>query len=160
MEVFLKQLFFKISQNYQKNTCTGVPFLSSTSNFINEEILAQCFPKLHTVFSKSYIVDVWLCYKYSSVLHLELNPSYKEFLLWKSVITIATVLKNFANFTGKHVYRNPILVKLKAWLAATLLKRDSNTSEKFENIFKNIFFLQNTSGGCFCVNQLDPCLLN
>ena len=152
MEVFLKSLFFKISQNYQKNTCTGVPFLSSTSNFINEEILAQCFQKLYTLFWKSYIVDVWLGYKYSSVLHRELNPSYKEFLLWKSVIKIATVLKNFANFTGKHVCRNPSLVKLQAWLAATLSKRDSNTSEKFENIFKNIFFLQNTSGGCFFVN--------
>ena len=152
MEVFLKSLFFKISQNYQKNTCTGIPFLSSTSNFINEEILAQCFQKLYTLFWKSYIVDVWLGYKYSSVLHRELNPSYKEFLLWKSVIKIATVLKNFANFTGKHVCRNPILVKLQAWLAATLSKRDSNTSEKFENIFKNIFFLQNTSGGCFFVN--------
>ena len=152
MEVFLKSLFFKIWQNYQKNTCTGVPFLSSTSNFINEEILAQCFQKLYTLFWKSYIVDVWLGYKYSSVLHRELNPSYKEFLLWKSVIKIATVLKNFANFTGKHVCRNPILVKLQAWLAATLSKRDSNTSEKFENIFKNIFFLQNTSGGCFFVN--------
>ena len=141
MEVFLKSLFFKIWQNYQKNTCTGVPFLSSTSNFINEEILAQCFQKLYTLFWKSYIVDVWLGYKYSSVLHRELNPSYKEFLLWKSVIKIATVLKNFANFTGKHECRNPILVKLQAWLAATLSKRDSNTSEKFENIFKNIFFL-------------------
>ena len=40
------------------------------------------------------------------------------------MIKIATVLKDFANFTGKHVCRNPILVKLQAWLPATLSKRD------------------------------------
>ena len=60
-------------------------------------------------------------------------------------------LKSFANFTRNHLCKNPILVKLQTGFAATLSKRDSNTG---------VFFLQNISGGCFCVNKLDPCLLN
>ena len=86
------QFFLKISQNSQKSICTGVPFLACGSNFINEETPAQCFPKPLTIFAKSYIVDVRLGYKYDSVLHLELKPSCKGFLLWKSVIKIATFL--------------------------------------------------------------------
>ena len=56
-EVFLKKVFLKISQNSQENTCTGVFFLCATSNFINEESPAQCFPKPLTIFAKSPIVD-------------------------------------------------------------------------------------------------------
>ena len=44
------------------------------------------------------------------------------------------VLKNFANFTGKHLCRRLFLIKLQALRTATLLKRDS--SEICE-IFKN-----------------------
>ena len=77
------QFFLKTSQNSQKSICTGVPFLACGSNFINEENPAQCFPKPLTIFAKSYIVDVRLGYKYDSVLHLELKPSSKDFLLWK-----------------------------------------------------------------------------
>ena len=36
-------------------------------------------------------------------------------------------LKNFTSYTGKHLCWSLILVKLQAWFAATLLKRDSNT---------------------------------
>ena len=37
------------------------------------------------------------------------------------------VLKNFANFTAKHLCWSIFFIKLQAWRAATLLKRDSNT---------------------------------
>ena len=37
------------------------------------------------------------------------------------------VLKNFANFTAKHLCWSTFFIKLQAWRAATLLKRDSNT---------------------------------
>ena len=37
------------------------------------------------------------------------------------------VLKNFANFTGKHLRWSLFLIKLQAWGLVTLLKRDSNT---------------------------------
>ena len=37
------------------------------------------------------------------------------------------VLKNFANFTAKHLCWSTFFIKLLAWRAATLLKRDSNT---------------------------------
>ena len=66
MEVFLKKMFLKTLQNSQKNACTGVSFLSATSNFISEETPAQCFPKPLTIFAKSSIVDVRLGYKYAS----------------------------------------------------------------------------------------------
>ena len=57
------KVFYKIWQNSQENTSTGVSFLSAASNFINEETLAQCFPKPLTIFPKSSIVDVRLDYK-------------------------------------------------------------------------------------------------
>ena len=37
------------------------------------------------------------------------------------------VLKNFANFTGKHLCWSLFLIKFQALSPATLLKRDSNT---------------------------------
>ena len=37
------------------------------------------------------------------------------------------VLKNFANFTGEHLYWGLFSIKLQAFRPATLLKRDSNT---------------------------------
>ena len=37
------------------------------------------------------------------------------------------ILKNFANFTGKHLHWNFFLKKLQAFWAAALLKRDSDT---------------------------------
>ena len=58
MEVFLKKVYFKILQNAQENTCTGVSFLSAASNFINEET----WPKLLTLFAKNSIVDIRLGY--------------------------------------------------------------------------------------------------
>ena len=76
-----KTVLLKISQNLQENVCTGVSFLSAASNFINEEILAQCFPKLLTIFAKSSIIDVQLGYKYASVLPPDLKSIYEDFLL-------------------------------------------------------------------------------
>ena len=46
-------------------------------------------------------------------------------------------LKNFANFTGKHLCRRLFLIKLQAFRAATLLKRDSC---EICEIFKNTLF--------------------
>ena len=69
---------------------------------------------------------------------------------WKNVIqkqSFADVLqnrcsKNFANFTGKHLFWSLFLKRLQGWGPATLSKGDSNTGisvEVFE-IFKDIFF--------------------
>ena len=76
-EVFLKKIL-KISQ---ENICTGDSFSIAASNFINEEIPAQCFPKSLTIFAKRSIVDVPLGYKYASVLPPDLKPSNEDFLL-------------------------------------------------------------------------------
>ena len=86
-------MFLKISQNSQENTCTEVSFLIAASNFIHKETQAQCFPKpCFPIFVKSSIVDFRLDYKDASVLPPDLKPIFKDFLLWKSVIKIATVL--------------------------------------------------------------------
>ena len=51
-------------------------------------------------------------------------------------------LKNFAIFTGKHLYWSLFLIKLQAFRPATLLNRGSNTGVSCEicEIFKNIYF--------------------
>ena len=51
------------------------------------------------------------------------------------------VLKNVAKFSEKHLRSNFLIIK--KTLAKVL-------SCEFCEILKNIFFLQNTSGGCFC----------
>ena len=61
------------------------------------------------------------------------------------------ILKNFANFTWKHLSWSLFLINLEAWSPANLLKRDSNTCFflwKMLN-FKKAAFSQNTSGSCF-----------
>ena len=88
--VFFKKVFLKISQNSQENTCIAVSFLRAASNFNNEETPVQCFPKPLTIFTKSFIVDVWLGYTYASVLPSDLKLIYKD-LLRRSLIKISTV---------------------------------------------------------------------
>ena len=62
------------------------------------------------------------------------------------------VLKNFGIFTGKHLCWSLFLIKLLAWSPATVLKRESTQvfSWEYYEVFKNSFFLQNTSCGCSC----------
>ena len=54
-------------------------------------------------------------------------------------------IKNFAIFTGKHLFWGPFLIKLQAFRAATFLKRDHNTGVSCEycKLFKNSFFIEN-----------------
>ena len=92
-EVFLKNVFLNILQNPQENTCTGVSFLITASNFINEVTLAQCFPKPLTIFTKRFIINVWLGYQYASVLPPDLKPSYRDFLLWKHGTYYSSMVK-------------------------------------------------------------------
>ena len=67
------------------------------------------------------------------------------------------VLKKFAIFTGKRMCGSLSLIKLLGFSPASLFKRDSQTIASLcahcEN-FKNTFFLQNTSGGCFFISLL------
>ena len=53
------------------------------------------------------------------------------------------VLKNFANFTGKHMRWSLFLIKQQDVWLTTLLKRDSNTGVfqcEHSEIFKNTYF--------------------
>ena len=96
--MFLKNVFLKISQNLQENTCTGVSFLSAAGKFVNEETPAQCSPKPLTIFGKSSVVDTWLGNKYASVLPPDLKLIYKDFLRLNSVIKITSVLHYHRRF--------------------------------------------------------------
>ena len=62
------------------------------------------------------------------------------------------VLKNFTNFSEKHLCWSLILVKLQTWFAATLLKRDSNTFVFLWNLLnfsEHLFF--RTPLNCYVV---------
>ena len=66
------------------------------------------------------------------------------------------VLKSFANFTGKHLCWKALesfLKKLAWWRPATSLKKRLQQGcfpVKFAKFLRTPF-LQNTSGGCFCI---------
>ena len=55
-----------------------------------------------------------------------------------------SVLKYFANFTGKRLYRSLFLIKTTTWIPATLLERDSSKGVyvfcKFYENFRRAFF--------------------
>ena len=51
-------------------------------------------------------------------------------------------LKNFANFTGKHLRRSSILIALQAFRFASLLKRDSSTGAFLWNFLRIPFFTE------------------
>ena len=54
-------------------------------------------------------------------------------------------IKNFAIFTGKHLFWGLFLIKLQVFRPATFLKRDSNkgVSCGYCEIFQNSFFREN-----------------
>ena len=71
-------------------------------------------------------------------------------------------LKNFANFTVKHLCWTLFLIKLLTWMPETLLKGDYNTVCPWNlRIFQKHLFLQNTCGGFYLssnICQLIPIL--
>ena len=63
------------------------------------------------------------------------------------------VIINFVKFTGKHLCQRLFFNNVSGLRPATLLKKESLIqvfSHEFCEISKNSFFLQNTSGGCYC----------
>ena len=71
------------------------------------------------------------------------------------------VLKNFANFTGKHLRWSLLLINRQDFWFATLLKTGSNTCvflREHSEIFKNAYFevqtLENESYSCFFTSKV------
>ena len=65
------------------------------------------------------------------------------------------VLKNFAIFPGKHLWRSYFLIKLQAWRSAILLKRDSNTGVFLWilwNSYEHLFW-RTSANCCFCTSN-------
>ena len=117
------------------------------------------------IFKNLYIQNVFafidLFYRYHYICYF----IYWD-CMWRHVCTICTeaatggVLKNFANFTGKHLCWSHFLIKLQAWGSATLLKRDSNTDVFLWNKqnFTNTYFkehLQTTADQMICNKILE-----
>ena len=69
-----------------------------------------------------------------------------------SEAAVGDVLKNFANFTGKHLCWSLFFKKLQAFRSAALLKRDSYTGVFLSNLrnLKNTYFEKHLYD-CFCV---------
>ena len=68
------------------------------------------------------------------------------------VFSKKSVLKNFANVTGKHLSWSLFLIKLQACRLVALLKRDSNTGAflwKLRSFEENLFWGTSTND-CFC----------
>ena len=83
--------------------------------------------------------------KRQKILWFPYSKNYKA-KSCKGKVRKVGVVKNFANFTGKHLFWSLFLIKLQA-----LLKRDSNTGVFLWNLqkFLRTPILQNTSGGSF-----------
>ena len=63
------------------------------------------------------------------------------------------VLKNFANFKGKHLCWSLFLIKLQAWRLPTLLQRSFSTDVFLLNLrnFKEQLFWRASANGCFFI---------
>ena len=62
------------------------------------------------------------------------------------------LLRNFTKFTGKHQCQSLFFNKVEGVKSATLLKKilwHRCFSVNFTKLLRTLFFLQNTSGGCF-----------
>ena len=80
---------------------------------------------------------ILICNKTAAEAHVQFQEWPPQVFCEKSV------LKNFSNFTGKHLCWSLFLTKLQVFRSATLLKGDANTSIFLENLrifFKNAFF--------------------
>ena len=118
---FSRQVFLKISQYSQKNTeALEALLLQNTSGgcfwiFAT----ANTFFQLNLVF----IADsrTGFCSEFLWKQELNLKSSH-----WNSYVKKG-VLRNFANFIGKHLCRSLFSIGLQALRLAALLKRDSDT---------------------------------
>ena len=76
-------------------------------------------------FSNNKFVAIFVCSFLSCFVKFQLfslaRSSHRSCSVKKSI------LKNFSNFSGKHLCWSLVLIKLQAFRPATLLKRDSNT---------------------------------
>ena len=101
--------------------------LMSSSNYTG------CFQKVNL--TKIFILDVSLGSEYVSkyrfwmCLYYFFHFESIKFRSSRSQMSFKIeVFKNFAMFTGKHLYWSLFVIKLPAYKPANLLKRDSNTS--------------------------------
>ena len=103
----------------------------------------------NTFFTEPFRVAASASHPMFSNVRYELNWYHSFFIFLieyeKKRFCKKRILKNFANFIGKHLCWSLFWIKLQLLLPATLLKRDSNTCfpEKFSK-FIRVPFLKNS----------------
>ena len=134
LEVFCKKVFWTISLNSQVNICDGVLFLRLKETQSHVFFLKFC-ENLKKVYSRLSV------HIYQTLILQEAN--LRESIYKSSrpeVVCKIGLLRNFAKFTGKHLYQRLLLIKLpKAW---NNIKKDTMAQEfscEFCEISKNSF---------------------
>ena len=96
------------------------------------------------------------CLLYRHIFFFSLIPSFLIFTPSKRIQNWFTTIRQTSNFTGKHLCQSFFLIKLQTWDLQLYQKQTPTQvfSCKICENFKNTLFLQNTSGGCFCLHFL------
>ena len=96
------------------------------------------------------------CLLYRHIFFFSLIPSFSFFTLSKRIQNWFTTIRQTSNFTGKRLCHSFFLIKLQTWDLQLYQKQTPTQvfSCKICENFKNTLFLQNTSGGCFCLHFL------
>ena len=120
------QIFFKIGVLKNFAISTGKQWSPCSPSFTEHlRWLLLDFPDSKYFFSAESGIYCWQSHRFllQTSLKTEVKPRKQPLeLLYKK-----RVLRNFANFIGKHLCRSLFLIGLQAFRAAALLKRDSNT---------------------------------
>ena len=130
-------MLLKNSQYSQENTCAGPCRPSFTEHL---SWLLQHFRGSKYFFSGESSIYCWPSQRFllrtPSPSKIRLKPQKQQLELFCK----KGVLRNFANFTGKHLCWSLFLIELQTFKPAALFKRDSNTD--FSLILKTRFVLK------------------
>ena len=112
-------LLIKKCNLYQLGQCINLSFFLC--------IKGSSIKYVRKIFRFVYILNGWTLKSLSLLLSVYLNNVFYPIKIdfWCSVKK--SFLKNFATFTGKRQRCSLSLIRLQAWMSATLLKRDSKT---------------------------------
>ena len=123
--------------------CKRVIYSIFATLLVDNAIIYTFYLLLITVFPWQVLVIIHI-YRYNSEYKLIRCENHKS-SQWRWSVKEGSY-KNFAKFTGKHLYWSLFLIKLQTFRSTTLLKRDSNTGVFLWNLqnFKNKYVTEKT----------------
>ena len=120
--IFFKKGVLKISQYSQENTCAGRcrPYFTEHLRWLLLDFRGSKY-----FISTESGIDYWQPHRFllRTPLKTRVRPQKQPLELFCKK---KGVLRNSANFTGKHLFWSLFLVELQTFRPAALLKRDSN----------------------------------